>query len=167
VPVITYPGGFILHESRPICEYLARKHSLPLLPLSSDHEATALFQQAQSVETQYFAQPAGQITFEKFVKKFMGLPANESVVSEALKSVEDFFDVAERLLERDDYMAGDKFTLVDIYYIPLIQRLFVCGYEDIVGKRKAVSNWWARCVERPAIQKMFAADREEAAALRA
>ena len=112
----------------------------------------------------YFAEPAGRIAFEKFAKRFMGLPPDDAVVSNALRSVEMFFDVAERLLHHKDYMAGNDFTLVDIYYIPLIQRLFACGYGDIIVSREAVSAWWDRCVTRPAIQRMLAADKEAAVA---
>ncbi|KAF2128250.1 glutathione S-transferase [Dothidotthia symphoricarpi CBS 119687] len=164
IPVITFPEGFTLYESRAICTYLARKYSFPLLPTDSDIEATALFDQAQSVEMQYFADPAGKIAFEKFVKKFMGLPPNEAAVSDALKSIESYFDVAERQLQHNDYMAGKDFTLADIYYIPLIQRLFACGYGDVILSRKAVGAWWDRCMNRPAIQKMVAADKEAMAA---
>lgn len=164
VPVITFPSGFTLYESRAICAYLARRYSFPLLPPSSSIEATALFEQAQSVEMLYFASPAGVIAFEKFAKKFMGLSADEAVVADALRAVENFFDVAEGLLQRSDYMAGGEFSLVDIYYIPLIQRLFACGFGDVVRSRRAVSAWWDRCVERPAIRKMVVADREAAAA---
>lgn len=112
----------------------------------------------------YFAEPAGRIAFEKFAKRFMGLPADEAVVSNALRSVEAFFEVAEGLLRDKEYMAGNEFTLVDIYYIPLIQRLFACGYGDVIVSRAAVSAWWDRCVNRPAIQRMLAADKEAAAA---
>lgn len=121
-------------------------------------------EQAQSEEIQYFAEPAGRIAFEKFAKKFIGLPPNEAVVADALKSVEAYFDVAERLLGNENYMAGNEFTLVDIYYIPLVQRLFICGYGDVITSRKAVSAWWDRIVGRPAIQKIMAADKEAAAA---
>lgn len=107
----------------------------------------------------YFSEPAGRIGFEKFVKRFLGLPPDDAVISEALRSVEMFFDVAERLLHQKDYMAGNDFTLVDIYYIPLIQRLFACGYGEVITSREAVSAWWDRCVNRPAIQKMLAADK--------
>lgn len=113
----------------------------------------------------YFAEPAGRIAFEKFAKRFMGLPADDAVVSDALRSVEMFFDIAEHLLQHKDYMAGNNFTLVDIYYIPLIQRLFACGYGDIIASREAVSAWWDRCVNRPAIQRMLAADKEAAVAV--
>ncbi|KAM0213265.1 hypothetical protein ACHAPA_006418 [Fusarium lateritium] len=163
VPAITFPDGFALYESRAICKYLAKKYSFPLLPSESDARASALLEQAQSEEMQYFAEPAGRIAFEKFAKKFIGLPPNEAVVADALKSVEVYFDVAERLLGEKDYMAGDEFTLVDIYYIPLVQRLFVCGYGDVILSRKAVSAWWDRVISRPAIHKMIAADKEAAA----
>ena len=164
VPAVTFPDGFTLYESRAICKYLAKKYSFPLLPPDSDVETVALFDQAQSTETLYFTDPAGKIGFEKFVKQYLGLPPDEAVVSSALQSVETFFDVAERLLQHNDYMAGKDFTLVDIYYIPGTQRLFDCGYGDVVLSRKAVSAWWDRCINRPAIQKILAADKEAAAA---
>jgi glutathione S-transferase len=115
IPVITFPEGLTVYESRAICKYLARKYSFPLLPMESDVEAAALFDQAQSTEMLYFAEPAGRIAFEKFAKRFMGLPPDDAVVSDALRSVEMFFDVAERLLQHKDYMAGKDFTLADIY----------------------------------------------------
>ncbi|KAK2009466.1 glutathione S-transferase domain-containing protein [Colletotrichum eremochloae] len=139
IPVVMFSDGFTLYESRAICKYLASKYSLPLLPQGPDAEAAALFDQAQSEEMLYFADPAGKIAFEKFVKKFMGLPADEAVVSGALRSLEAFFDVAERVLQQRNYMAGNDFTLIDIYYIPLIQRLFACGYGGVVLRRKAVA----------------------------
>jgi glutathione S-transferase len=110
----------------------------------------------------YFAEPAGTIAFEKFSKSFMGLPPDDAVVSNALRSVEMLFDIAERLLYHKDYMTGYDFTLIDIYYIPLIRRLFACVYGDILVSREAVSAWWDRCMNRPAIQRMLAADKEAA-----
>ncbi|KAH7346496.1 putative glutathione-S-transferase theta, GST [Rhexocercosporidium sp. MPI-PUGE-AT-0058] len=165
IPAITSAEGFTLYESRAICKYLAKKYSFPLLPPDSDVEATALFDQAQCVETLYFADPAGKIAFEKFAKKFMGLPPNDAIVADALRSLEAFFDVAEGLLSKKDFMAGQNFTLVDIYYIPLILRLFACGYGNLIGSREAVSAWWNRCIDRPAIGRMLAADKEAAAAM--
>jgi len=61
-------------------------------------------------------------------------------------------------------MAGQHFTLADISYIPLVQRLFACGYADVINSRKAVSAWWARCINRPAIQELLTADKEAFAA---
>ena len=166
VPVISFPDGLTLYESRAICKFLTRKYSFPLLPSETNLEDMARFDQAQSVETSYFAEPAGKIAFEKFAKKFMGLPADEAAVAGALQSLGAYFDVAESLLEHQNFMAGKDFSLVDISYIPLIQRLFMCGYGDMVRNRKALSAWWDRCVNREAIQKMITADKEAMAAAR-
>lgn len=166
VPVVTFPDGFTLYESRAICKYLATKYSFPLLPAASDVQAVALFDQALSEEMLYFSEPAGKIAFEKFAKKFMGLPTDEAVISAALKSVESYFDAAERLLQDRHYMSGQDFTLVDIYHIPLVQRLFACGYAGVVKDRRAVSAWWDRVIERPAIKELVAADAAAMAAAR-
>lgn len=88
----------------------------------------------------------------------MGVPADMAVVAAALQAVEAFFDVVEGLLQKRNYMAGDKFTLADVYYIPMIQRLFACGYGDVVVSRRAVNDWWERCAARPAIRDVLAAD---------
>ncbi|KAJ4114766.1 hypothetical protein NW768_011320 [Fusarium equiseti] len=155
VPAVTFPDGFTLYESRAICTYLSRKYSFPLLPSPTNLEYCALFDQAQSVETQYFAEPAGRIAFEKFAKKFIGIPADEKVVADSLKAVEAFFDVAETMLGEKKYMAGDEFTLVDLYYVPLVKRLFICGFGDVVTERKNVREWWERVSGRPAVKEVM------------
>lgn len=165
VPVLVNPDGFTIYESRAIAQYVARKYKFPLLPPSSDLEATAMFDQALSVETGYFADAAGRVGFELFAKKFMGLPPDETVVAAAVKAIESFLDVAEGLLSSREYMAGDDFSLIDIFYIPTVQRLFACGQGDLILKRKAVSVWWDRVVSRPAIKKVLDADKAAFAAM--
>lgn len=148
-----------------IATYFARRCDFPLLlPPASNNEATAQFEQAQAIETTYFAEPAGRLAFEKFVKKRLQLPPNDAAVTEALKSLETFFDIAEQTLQRQEYMAGSEFSLVDIFYIPLVQRLFVMGHGDLVSSREAVNDWWKRCISRPAISQMFESDRTVAVA---
>ena len=164
VPAVSFPDGITLYESRAISRYLARKYSLPLLPADTDLESMALFDQAQSVEMLYFAEPATRIGYEMFAKKLRGLTPDEAIIAAAVPAVESFFDVAERLLQDREYMAGNEFTLVDIFYVPLVRRLFVCGYGDMVLSRKAVSAWWDRCINRPATRDMFAADEQPAGA---
>lgn len=155
VPAISFPNGFKLSESRPICKYLARKYSMPLLPSSSDIEATAKFEEAEVLETLYFATPAGKISFEKMVKKFLGLPADDEAVKQAEKELEAFLDVADGILHKQGYFAGEDFSLVDIYYLPIVQRLFVCGYEDLFKSRPGWSTWVDRCMSRPAVREII------------
>lgn len=159
MPAVVFEDGFTLYESRPICQYIARKYKLSLLPTDADPKAMALFEQASSVEANYFNPPAGKISFEKFAKaRFLGLPADEAVVEAAVKELDNFFAIIEGLLQDKQYMAGDNFSLVDIYYIPLVQRLFMLGYSDMISGRQNVAAWWERCVSRPAIKALMAAD---------
>lgn len=156
IPVAVFQDGFTLYESRAICKYLARKHAPHLLPSGQDAEEEARFEQALAVESSYFNTPAAVISFESFAKpRFLGLPTDESAVAVAVKQLEVFFDIADGLLERNSYMAGDEFSLADVFYIPLVQRLFDCGYSGLVDERKAVAAWWQRCVERPGVRGML------------
>lgn len=164
MPTVTFPDGFTLYESRAICKYLATKYDIPLLPPSSDAEATASFDEAESVESFYFTDPVTKITIEKVVKKVRGLPPDEKIVADSLQALETYFDAAENLLQKRSYMAGESFTLVDIYYIPLMERLIALGYGELITSHKAVNAWYDRCQSRPAIQKVLAADKEAAAA---
>jgi glutathione S-transferase len=48
-------------------------------------------------------------------------------------------------------MAGETFSLVDLYYIPLVARLFDIGDNDIIESTPNVKGWWERCMARPAV----------------
>lgn len=157
VPAVAFPDDFTVCESRAICKYLARKYSFPLLPPASDIEATAKFEEAELLETVYFSVPASTLAFEKFVKGFLGLPTDEAAVKIAEKDLESYFDVANGILKTQEYFAGKDFSLVDIYYVPLIQRLFGCGYEELVKSRPALSAWLERCMARPAVREILQA----------
>lgn len=83
----------------------------------------------------------------------MGLPTDEAAVARERKKLDEYFDIMDDILSRKKYSAGDDYSLVDIYHIPLIVRLFACGDGDLVTGRKNVNAWWERCLSRPAVKK--------------
>jgi glutathione S-transferase len=163
VPSITLPDGTHLYESRPICKYLSQTHNFPLLPhpKTSTPLEQALFNQAISAETCYFFPPAGRISYQKGLPLFGG-QTDETAVEEARKEVSMHFGILEGVLVKQDgeFMGGKEWSLVDIFYIPVVQRLIDVGEgeaifgEDGEGKGNVrVKNWWGRCLEREPVKK--------------
>lgn len=72
-----------------------------------------------------------------------------------MSALEKFFDVAEKQLLTEGYMAGGELTLADIYYVPLMERLVACGYGRLVESRPAVQAWWAKLQERPSFTEVM------------
>jgi glutathione S-transferase len=153
VPAITTSDGFTLYESHAIAKYLTAKHGFALLPPPSNLEAVALFDQAESCQLCYFNGPAGTTYFEKFFKRVMNSPIDEAAVLAAREKLGEFFAVVDGILAKQEYMAGNKYSLADVFYVPLVARLFVCSEGDLVSKRNNVCAWWERCLARPTVKE--------------
>lgn len=149
------PDGFTLYESRAICKFLSTTYSLPYLPAASDLHARALFDQAEGAEACHFAPAAGAMSFEKFLKPILGMEPDEGAVEAKRKELVRHLDVLDGILGAQEFMVGSGFGLVDIFYLPFVDRLMKCGEGELVTERKNVNAWWERCMERLAVKKFL------------
>lgn len=145
--------GFIVYESRAIARYLATKYAdqgTPLLPDPSDLKALAILDQAISVEVNNFEPYACGITKEKVFKKYRGEEADPHFLSYYETSLKDKMDGFERVLSKQKYMAGDKITLVDFFYLPYGDFVTQLGYDYLTNEAKwpNVARWWKDITSR-------------------
>jgi glutathione S-transferase len=175
IPALTMADGFTVFESRPICAFLARTFKLRdqldksdsnlLLPVEGgDGKSWARFEEAQSVEMCYFNEPATILSLELFSKPLLGLGETDIKTVEKAKAALEVWAEGLQMMflkriqaenESSGFMARKEFSLVDIYYIPLIHRMLDCGLEEVMmgdGKEE-IKKWWRRCLQREKVNE--------------
>ncbi|KAJ7342857.1 glutathione S-transferase [Mycena albidolilacea] len=116
--------GFILYEARAICRYIEEKYAdqcTSLLPKGLKERA--LVEQAVSAELANFLPHAMKAAHEVTGQSPRGLNADQTVVDEAVAALAATLDVYEVLLGKHRFIAGDEFTLADVFhyaYAPLL-----------------------------------------------
>jgi len=144
--------GFGLYESRAICRYLVAKYSPQDQSLApTELKAQALFEQAASIESSYFAPNASTILVEKVLAPRFGREPNEARYEEAVKKLESALDAYETILAKQKYLAGDDITLADLFHVPA-GRIVESVNPEIFPKRPNVNRWWVALSARPSSQ---------------
>ncbi|KAF3481458.1 glutathione S-transferase PARB [Arthroderma uncinatum] len=153
VPALVTNDGITMHESRAITRFLCTRLNLPLIPNPATASAAsqALFEQELSCETSYFEGPVSGVIWETFIKRLIGMETDDAAVVEHKKKLDDYFDIVEAKFKDSGkkFMAGEEYTLADVYYLPFLARLFDRGFGELVTSRPHVKAWWERCMERP------------------
>lgn len=83
-----------------------------------------------------------------------GQPVDEVALENAKKTLAEKLDVFDGILAKQDYMGGTNFSLVDIFYMPLMSKLFEVNEGDLVGTRPNVQAWWDRVSARNSWKKL-------------
>ncbi|KAJ7081256.1 glutathione S-transferase-like protein [Mycena epipterygia] len=138
--------GFILYESRAICRYLAAKHpEANLIP--TELKANALFEQAAAVEVTAFEPSASKIGLDAYKNRF-GMPTDQALVDAQLPLLDAKLAGYDVILGKQRYVAGDTFTLADLFHLPYAP-LVASGGNDVMTRRPNVARWYKELVARP------------------
>lgn len=144
VPVLELDGGRVVPESLVIMRLLEDLHpDPPLLPADPVERALVNF----TIER--FDARLGS----RYYRRYRGEAGGEDALDAALADLD-------RSLEATGWLAGDRYTLADIAYVPWVLRA-ESRYGMDVRRHDAIARWLARLEERPAI----AAEVEVVAAL--
>ncbi|KAH6964681.1 thioredoxin-like protein [Fusarium avenaceum] len=159
VPVLD-DEGLRIFESRAICRYLVAKYgrnSDLYLETDQSPEDVAHYEKASSVEYSYFDPTMKSLAFEKIFKKFMGLgDPNLVEVSKLMDLLHTTLDYYEQITSKRDFLAQDKFSLIDLYHMPWIHFLSKLDLQEEISARPSLKAWWERSSSRTAWQDLVA-----------
>jgi glutathione S-transferase len=147
VPVLE-DDGVVIYESLAILEYLEERHPEPAL-LPADAAGRAQVRQLMLAAGDYLAPP-----FKRWLTRLFTPQAswNRADQDAAAAEIGAHLEVLERLLDGRAHLAGDRFTLADIAYAPMVCELVACQLGQLLESRPAVRGWIERLRARPAVR---------------
>src|SRR6059036_2123050 len=138
--------GFVLYESTAILGYLEETRPAPPL-VPADARGCALVAMHMKLCDIQLARQTGIIIFPKrFLPKERW---DEAAMAQAKKEIEKHLAILEAQLAGKSYLAGDRFTLVEVCYAPFVE--FFPLME--ISPPPAVAAWVARMLERPSAKE--------------
>ncbi|CAE7227501.1 unnamed protein product [Rhizoctonia solani] len=149
IPVLEDEDGTKIYESRAIARYLVAKYGKgsPLLPDASNIKEYGLFEQAASIEYSTFDPPASSLAYEKVFAGMRGLKTNEELVTKYIDTLNAKLEGYERILSKQKYLAGNTFTLADLFHLPYGAMVNDID-PSILGSKPHVKAWWADITSR-------------------
>ena len=73
-----------------------------------------------------------------------GQSIEETVLEKARNTLSENLDVFNDILAKQDYIGGDVFSFINVFYMRLVGRLFEFQEGDLIGTRHNVQFWWER-----------------------
>jgi glutathione S-transferase len=152
VPVLE-DGSLVLFETVAINRYLDRVlGGARLVP--EDARAAASVDQWVSTSQAYLSPNAGAAIVELLFRRYLGGEQNRGAIESGLRGTAEVFDAADRALAGRAFLAGDRFSLADVHFMPYVEYLVQIGEGELVTKRPSFAAWWERVSARPSWQRV-------------
>ena len=148
VPVLE-DGGLVLYESTAIMRYLDRAIDGPALAPESARES-ARAEQWISVGQSYFAPVVQPLVIEVIFRRYLGGERNAAAIEAGRAGMQRPLDVVDEWLAANPYLAGDSFSLAELYWMPYFEYLSHAGESGAIASRRHLAAWWERVSARPA-----------------
>lgn len=156
IPVLK-DGDLHIYESRAIVRYIATKYEEQGTPLyGKTLEEKAKVEQWLEVESQNYNPPVSTVVAQIVFMPKWGAPTNEAVVKENLAKLEKVLDIYEAHLAKNEYLAGDFFSLADLSHLPYTHYLINVAHKgELITSRKHVNAWWDKISSRPSWKQVL------------
>lgn len=81
-------------------------------------------------------------------------PADEAVVAKYTAQLDAALKVYDGILSKTTYLAGELFTLADLYHLPYGNMVIELGFKENFQKYRNVWAWWERVSGRDSWRKV-------------
>ena len=142
VPILRW-DDYTLWESNAILTYLGER-TARLWP--SDPEGKGVAARWMFFESRHLSEPVGELWFNGYVARLMGRPPDTLAQERAQTHGARYLSVVDQHLARNEWMLGERFSLVDCAYGPVLDALSLAG--DYLGAYPALGRYLARMRER-------------------
>lgn len=136
-------GSLELYESRAMCRYINEKAGGALIP--SDLADRARMEQWISIEASNFSGPAMKFILHHIFR--FEQPAD--ALAAAGPQLEAALVVMDKQLASHPFIAGERFTLADVCYMPYLEYGMMTPAKEILVKHPHVMAWWNKISEMP------------------
>lgn len=133
---------FVLAESTAILEYIEARHpAMPLLP--EDPRGRALCAMHMKLCDLHLGVETGPLIFPtRFLPRERW---DEAAMDAARSRIQRHLEIVEEQLGEREYMVGDRYTLVEVCYTPIVEFLAQAG----VTAPPRVDRWIGKMLARP------------------
>lgn len=145
--------GFALYESCAISRYIDEGFDGPALQ-PKDAKARARMTQVISILDSYtYACTIGALVIQRLVMPKLGNEPDEQAIKSALPSVDKAMTVLNGVLGKNQFLAGDTFTLADMHLAPIFH-YFTATEESapILEPLGELRGWWDRVQSRESVK---------------
>ena len=149
-------SNIVLADSSSICEYLEDSHPNPPLIDGAATDRAEIRRLIAWFDLKFYREVTRNLVDEKINKRFLGLGAPSSIAIRAGHSnIGTHLSYIEYLMERQNWLAGDKFSLADI---SAAAQLSCVDYINDVPWEEypEAKSWYARLKSRPSVRPLLA-----------
>ena len=150
-------------ESRAICRYLAEKYgNRGTSLLGKDPLERAAIEQWLKFEEHKFDPPSWALAFYLGFAPPPPPPSLAATVRDDVRKLGEVLDVYEQRLAESEFLAGDEFTMADLFHLPTTHHILSPGsstktfpqVSELFSSKKNVSRWWETISRRPSWKKV-------------
>ena len=145
-------GDFKLYESRAIARYVNETRGGKLTP--SDPKKRAVMEQWISLEQGTITPEFATIVFQRVFAPKFGMTTDEAAVKAAADKAALGLDVLEAHLAKNEYLAGDEFSLADVFFIPYFALTLYTPEATLITSRPHIDAWFKKITARPSWAKV-------------